>query len=183
MIYDDDFIDGDYCHCFNDKNHACIYICNIIIIIIQVRISILIWVCYASPWMFPCLSISGHEILDFFSPFQYLVVRFISIMLGHKLTDRLPNLSWRWSSLFWFSSFVACHDSCTMCFGGLEYHCTACREGHLLQWGRCVPNCGPGFFQLDTTCQGISFKKSLVLIWLNIPEITCPRMVEYLKHF
>lgn len=53
---------------------------------------------------------------------------------------------------------VACHTSCTSCFGPADNHCIACPEDHHFKEGRCLPGskCDEGYFSITddglTTC-------------------------------
>lgn len=54
---------------------------------------------------------------------------------------------------------VQCPPECHSCD---EIGCTSCRQGHLLQNGRCIHGCSVGFFQAsDLRCQG----RPVALLW------------------
>ncbi|XP_035826399.1 extracellular matrix protein FRAS1 [Aplysia californica] len=46
----------------------------------------------------------------------------------------------------------ACHESCHTCFDKSEHHCLTCPPLYLIKDGKCVKQCGQGYFRREAKC-------------------------------
>jgi len=47
----------------------------------------------------------------------------------------------------------ACHYSCASCNGETRLHCATCKSGAILENGKCVSQCSPGYYEEVTICK------------------------------
>lgn len=54
-----------------------------------------------------------------------------------------------------------CSMSCKTCFGNMLSQCSGCKEGYLLQKGRCMKSCDENFYLSEKYCIGKYFIKNV----------------------